>query len=340
MMATGRDNPAPVSTGIIAARLILRWPWLALRKILRRFEKGLKRRRPAEGRSPLSCTVCIIVKDEMTYILEWIAYYEIIGFDRIIFYDNNSSDGTTDILLSLANIGRINYVSWPDVPGVVTQYAAYRDALTRISTEWVAFLDIDEFLLLKSHLCMTDFLRSFPPTVGGIAVNWKMFGSSGHRTRTQGLVIERFTKCANLDHGRYANSEYGFGWQIKSIVRLRALESVDYHFHVLKEPFSYVNSVGQAYVERSVCYEGAQVNHYAVKSWEEFLEKTKKSRVNFTPEKNAQDEYWEHDLTEYSGYSEYFDVYDINSLDDVSMLRYEEIVSKRVVELKRILGIV
>jgi hypothetical protein len=285
------------------------------------------------GKTPCTstCTACVIVKDEVKYILEWVAYHEIIGFDKIIVYDNGSSDGTSNVLLSLEKIGRITYVSWPSSHGTVPQQLAYNDALTRISTEWVAFLDIDEFLLLKSHLCMTDFLRSFSPSVGGIAVNWKMFGSSGHQTRTQALVIERFTKCANLDHGKYANSEYGFGWQVKSIVRPRSLERADIHLHVLKKPFSYVNAIGQAYVEGSVNYDGAQVNHYAVKSWEEYLDKTRKSRSNLTPEAS----YWDGGRV-----SEYFDAYDLNATDDVTMLGYTEIVNRRVDQLERLLATV
>lgn len=285
--------------------------------------------------SPSSSTACVIIRDEREYILEWIAYHEIIGFDRFIVYDNGSSDGTIDILAPLDRCGRIDYVWWPDRPGVVPQLSAYKDAISKVSTEWVSFLDVDEFLNLKSITCIGDFLRRFPTTVGGVAINWKMFGSSGLRSRQPGLVIERFTRCADLSHGAGPNSEYGFAWQVKSVARVRAIESVSFHVHKLKPQFYYTNPSGQDYLDHSIDFEVAQVNHYAVKSWEEFLAKSKKNRANFSPEKNAKGEYWEPD-PEAAG-SCYFQAYDLNAMEDVDMLSFSIRVHDRIAQLQHII---
>ena len=40
--------------------------------------------------------VCLIVKDEDDYILEWLIHYENIGFDAAIVYDNGSQDRTAE----------------------------------------------------------------------------------------------------------------------------------------------------------------------------------------------------------------------------------------------------
>lgn len=38
------------------------------------------------------------VKDEAPYILEWIAWHRLVGFDKIIIAQNSSTDGTVELL--------------------------------------------------------------------------------------------------------------------------------------------------------------------------------------------------------------------------------------------------
>ena len=35
---------------------------------------------------------CIIIKNEAEYIKEWIDFHLLVGFDKIILYDNESND--------------------------------------------------------------------------------------------------------------------------------------------------------------------------------------------------------------------------------------------------------
>lgn len=41
--------------------------------------------------------VCPMIKDEEGFLSEWVAFYEMMGFDRVIFYDNNSTSPFTEL---------------------------------------------------------------------------------------------------------------------------------------------------------------------------------------------------------------------------------------------------
>ena len=147
-----------------------------------------------------SVTLCGLVQDEGPYLLEWIAWYKLLGVDRIVIYDNGSQDATTEILTALHRAGEILLHPWPDQPGAQPQLPAYRDAVERCSTEWIAFLDVDEFLVLHGHPHLGDLLQFLPAECLAVAFNQRFFGSSGQRSQDDRLVIERFIRAAPSSH--------------------------------------------------------------------------------------------------------------------------------------------
>ena len=46
----------------------------------------------------MTSTVCLIAKNEERALAEWLAYQCVIGFDRIVVYDNGSTDATASIV--------------------------------------------------------------------------------------------------------------------------------------------------------------------------------------------------------------------------------------------------
>ena len=103
-------------------------------------------------RPPLVCAVAI-VKGEAPFIDEWIAYHRIIGVDHFFLYDNDADSPLRALLAPHADY--LTVVDGPGeaehLPGRNKQTKAYQDALSRIRHEWVAFLDIDEFIVLRRH---------------------------------------------------------------------------------------------------------------------------------------------------------------------------------------------
>ncbi|GGA21521.1 tetratricopeptide repeat protein [Okeania sp. KiyG1] len=225
--------------------------------------------------------ICAMFKNEAPYLLEWIAYYQAIKVDGFIIYDNISTDGTTEILKGLDKAGIITHIKWPDMLDKNHQVAAYEDAIRRLrdKCEWVGFIDGDEFIVLNQHNDIHSFLDDYQD-VDGIAINWKLFGSSGHSFVTDGLVIERFTKCTKSDA---SGNEH-----IKTIAKINSIREVDgvgvhickfkgdnpIYIHADRNPLPANTNGKSTHIDHSI----VQVNHYVTKSKHEWNLKVARGR--------------------------------------------------------------
>lgn len=244
----------------------------------------------ATGLKPLNTAgVCLIVKDEARYMVEWIAHYLVLGFDEILVYDNGSSDGTFAMIESFGKrFAAVDVCRWPDVEGEIPQRTAYADALGRSDSEWLAFFDADELLVLKQHDCIQDFLARYPDGAGAVAINWLLFGSSSQKNYVDELQAVRFRMCARNAPG----TKNRF---VKSIARTSAAETAASHTVTLKPGFSYFDDTAfpadmlgdakTAVASHSV----AQLNHYVVRSLQEFREK--RARGNVARSSDAADKF-------------------------------------------------
>jgi len=142
--------------------------------------------------TPNYCCAVAIAKDEALYLAEWIEYHRLVGIDKFIIYDNDSTDNTADVLAPYVTMGIVEHILWQ---GVGQQNLAYLDALRRLryESEWLAFIDIDEFIVPLSSETIVEFLRELSDDVGQVLIDWRSFNSSGHITKPEGLVIENYT---------------------------------------------------------------------------------------------------------------------------------------------------
>ncbi|HYD64981.1 glycosyltransferase family 2 protein [Azospirillum sp.] len=249
-----------------------------------------------------------IVKDEGPYIAEWVAYHRVIGFDHFLLYDNGSTDGTAAFLRALARRGLATVVDWPG-DGANPQLAAYQHALDTAGGhfDWMAFLDADEFLVLHRDATVQPFLARYA-TAAAVAVNWKMFGSSGRTEREDGLVMERFTRCAPTAHD--------VSRIVKSIVRPRCVARAGIHVPVLAEGSIVDEAHGLVPQEGGGVHDRAghalaQVNHYFTKSYAEWTAKRRRGKAD-KPAGAAN----RHRA------DEEFGVYDLNDETDDAILRH------------------
>jgi len=224
---------------------------------------------------PYFLTVCAVVKNECPYLLEWIAFHKLVGVEHFYIYDNGSTDGTLELLKTLSKKGIVSLHDWRYI--VPIQLQAYQDCLNshRLDSEWIAYIDVDEFLYSTSYPDLKEFIKSvtFFSTynIGAIAAHWYLFGSNGHTEKTDGLVIERFTRRqsdANL--------------HVKSIVRTDATLSVgkDPHSFYFVDGFTAVNERGLALPRDYAITKGGTGNslriaHYHTKSHAEYIERKK-----------------------------------------------------------------
>jgi O-antigen biosynthesis protein len=142
--------------------------------------------------------LCVIVKNEVTEIAEWILHHKSLGFLDIIVYDNESVDGTTEVLRHLQRDLGIHYIPWPTGEGgSATQISAYQDCIvsSKGAHDWVAFLDADEFLVPQGDAQLQSFLKRLDQS-GAIALNWLLFGSSGLIDGTEQNAMRSYTRRA------------------------------------------------------------------------------------------------------------------------------------------------
>lgn len=215
--------------------------------------------------------LCGIVKNEIRSIIEWLAHYKALGFTDFVIYDNESTDGTSEVLQALDDAGELIRIDWPHTVGENPQTRAYNHMRRSSTVDWIAFFDADEFLFLRHDDNIADFLQRFGADVGAIVVNWVPFNSGGQLNYRASPVIERFTESlrpsARLCH------------IIKCIGRRVALKGAHIHLVVPRKGRSYVTPSGTDAVFQSRTKtltpdtEVAALHHYMVKSLEEFEEK-------------------------------------------------------------------
>lgn len=217
-----------------------------------------------------SVAICAIMKDEAANLLEWIAYHRVMGVQYFFLYDNGSSDGTAQLLKPLIDAGIVNYRLWDLVPGQVAAYE-HCAACAVGNWDWIAFIDIDEFINVFSGSSIQDFLARFPDSAA-VAVPWLNFGPSGHDHRPVGLGI--------------ANYLYRLPWQadvhrlIKTILRPNNYVSGN-NPHSFRIDGRVADERGNETVNGELLYseqpphdpEFACINHYYTRSREDYLAK-------------------------------------------------------------------
>ena len=147
----------------------------------------------------MKSAICLIVRNEVRDIAEWMAFHKVAGFDTQIIFDNRSDDGTAEIVKTAAARLDIRYHLWPH-SGPDSQVLAYEAACDAYKREfdWIAFVDSDEFVVIAGGESVNRYLARFEDW-SGIALNWAIYGSDGHVEFPQGLVLESFTRRARPD---------------------------------------------------------------------------------------------------------------------------------------------
>jgi hypothetical protein len=272
----------------------------------------------ANGRITLVSTM----KNEGPYVLEWLAYHKSIGITDFCIFSNDCTDGTNLILNRLDQMGVIRHFDNPLGPRMDPQRAAYSRAgqmdWVRAS-EWVLIVDADEFLNIHTgDHSVQALIGACPPDTDAISLNWRLMGSCGQAEFGQGLVTERFTKGSRFD-----KPENGLVWGFKTMFRPNKFD----YFGVHRPKFDknktltagmvhWVNGDGQMIGDHiltkgwrsradTVGYSLGQVNHYAIKSREDFLLKRLRGTANSKNKDRIDLEYW--------------DKFDINTVQDASI---------------------
>lgn len=262
------------------------------------------------------------MKNEGPYLLEWLAYYRSIGFDGFVIFSNDCTDGSNLMLNRLDAMGVIRHFDNPLGPRMDPQRAAYSRAggMAEVrAADWVLIADADEYLNVHVGERRVDDLIAATPDADAISLNWRLMGSGGAaHADFDALVTERFTRGSSFE-----KPENGLVWGFKTLFRPQKFDFFGVHRPKWKKEkeltpgmVKWVNGAGREMGEHilakgwrsrpeTVGYSHAQMNHYAIKSREDFLLKRLRGTANSKNKDRIDLDYW--------------DKYDINTVPDASI---------------------
>lgn len=238
-------------------------------------------------KTALVCIAC----NEDKYIDDWLNYHHALGYDDIFVFMNNWRYRSPD-----------SHSFFIPLDGDCKQIEAYNIFLKlyRNDYDYATFIDVDEYVVLKKHSCIKELFADYID-VPCLALNWKMFGSSGLKIEDSRPVFSRFRMSQN-----------GVNKHIKTSINLKFCRDknlktyfINPHFctvigisperTVVKGPFNTNGSDNIAYIA-----------HYATKSEEECKERRTRKRADTA-------------LPREEGWEAFFKMYDINEVknDDV-----------------------
>ena len=222
--------------------------------------------------TPIRSLLCLIIKNEQQHLLELIAHHSLIGFDKIVIYDNESDDGTAEVIESAADYFPVERVIWRNdrepVPGLTQQVAAYTHCIAewRNKTDWICFLDGNEFLIPPTGSTLADLLDRHA-SQDAFAINWMTFGSSNLESSSGRLVLEAFT-------GRGA-SNLSVNQHVKMFFRPnKAGRVVNPHFITTTKPAVTVDGKPIQWMTEGIVAPGTivhgdwRIHHYIIRSRE------------------------------------------------------------------------
>lgn len=226
----------------------------------------------------MKTAVVAVAKMENNYVREWTEWYKSIGFTNVIIFDNNDygNERIIDVIRDYVDDGFARVLPLHNFSE--PQYTAYQSGYGFFGREydWIAFFDIDEFLVLndrfenniENYLSMECFSNA-----DIIRVPWREYGDNGLVRVKDGdySLMKRFTKPFSFQRR----------WT-KAIVRGGIPNFAVHHSDDGIPHLVLANGVRNAvdangrptnnFSIRGGCgYENVALNHYSMKTIEEFV---------------------------------------------------------------------
>lgn len=284
-------------------------------------------------------SIVTMMKDEGPFLLEWLAYHRMIGFDAVWVYSNDCRDGSDAMLDRLAEMGLVHHIRNRVPGGKKPQPHALTLAQNTpavADTDWLIVMDADEFLHVKTGDGRVGALiDACPDATQGIAITWRMMGSSGHEAWYPGPVLTSYTRGAPDDFRK--------GWGVKTLFRPFAGLKLGIHRPTIKGARRDADAMarlrGMAWVNGSgrpmppsfmasgwrssaatIGYELAEIAHFATRSLDSYLLRGDRGNVNLKAGK--------YDAT-------YFAVFDRNEDPQDGLTRWGGAIAAMIADWRR-----
>lgn len=207
--------------------------------------------------------VCLIIKNENSYLEEWLTHYRSLGVDNFFIYDNNSETPIT------SSDDDVEVVLW-DNEEFRSQNEAYLDCCKRHpSFDYIGFFDTDEFYHSKTMNVKEDIshLKEKFGEFSGLGIFWRMYGKP-FPYFTERQPITNYTHYHPNKH-------------IKSFIDPKTIKFFpDPHFPKIKG--RYIDELGRTLIAPTGRHtsETIWIKHTWTRSENEFREKIERGDVN------------------------------------------------------------
>jgi hypothetical protein len=210
-------------------------------------------------------SVCGVYRDEAPYLREWIEFHRLVGVERFFLYDNYSEDEHREVLEPYIENGVVVLHDWPQPIVPRGQLNAYNHCIEhyRNETRWLAIIDVgDNFIFSPTGRPIAEVLTEYEQWPG-VGLHWLTFGSSGHRTKPPGLVIESYLRRAEDPQRRLVKAIVEPGRVARVLSDMHTEYTEGFAVDENKEPLE------QGLYSKTRSYAKLRLNHYARKSDEE-----------------------------------------------------------------------
>lgn len=231
----------------------------------------------------MKTAIITMCKNENRYIREWVKHYNNLYFSNIIIADNNDIDGEyfDSVIGDFIENGYVIIENYRGKQERFLQHKIFEELYYKYSKDydWIAFFDVDEFLILKEDKTINEYLsRDCFNNVDNICVNWKIFDDNDLIYYENKPVMERFTRPIEDNIVTHINNNFPSNDTFKSIIKTNKHICFKHTIHSAnnRKELTFSNNKGQIIkLDNTYHYKSnfdlAQLNHYWQKTAEEFF---------------------------------------------------------------------
>jgi hypothetical protein len=239
-------------------------------------------------------TVVASMRNEGPFIVEWVAWYRMLGFTDVVVVTNNCTDRSPELLDALQAAGWVHHMRhdvprWQRITHQKLEAATKHKAVRR--ADWALVCDVDEFLVIhKGGGKIADLIGHKPDDVPflGMVFNWRVFGTGGveafqdlpvHQQFSQARSLNKRSSCGIKVLHRQPRwfqflGEHGpRGWDLERYGRSPKDPDM-YLVNAKGEKLTRWSPAGPRYMRTLApprgTHEGAQMNHYMLRSAETY----------------------------------------------------------------------
>lgn len=228
------------------------------------------------------------IRDEGPWLLDWLAHHQAAGFTHFLIASHDCTDGSDQLLDALERAGIVTHLPFHPEGDKTFQWQALK-LLSKHphykQADLALFFDVDEYLCLDGAKLET----LLPEEADALPLRWHLFGNSGIGNWDDRPVPDRFTHAAPDDIA------LPLAHFFKTLHRPAAFKGLGVHRpkNQKDHPARWVSAAGKPLPDGFAAQqarinlfglkskgEQAWLNHYSVRSVEEFILKARRGLPN------------------------------------------------------------